>query len=273
MAKCKECGAKMGSTIHHYKGEGLTKIKTILGRSDEHGIICSQCWPKLVGSEACPACNSELSWKIDKGKWVADTITSADRTFCPACVESHGRLYKSYVHLKTGITKLKQLIDDDLITKEQHEDGVLKITKENTPIDLSLDGVRSYLTLIKDLERESLIDSDMYKKISDHILTDLNYDVTLKHTNVSNDPNTFKEDKKKNDFKEASVKEVAETLISDTSGEKSLIKPVLLTVAFGILVTLLIGIIKESMPPGFPRAIIIIVCFLSIYKFWGWVKN
>jgi hypothetical protein len=178
-----------------------------------------------------------------------------------------------YELLKTSIEKLKQLVDDDLITKEQYEDGVLKITKENTPIDLSLDGVHSYLTLIKDLERESLIDSDMYKKISDPILTDLNYDVALKHTNVSNDPNTFKEDIKGNDFKEAPVEEVAETLISDASGEKSLIKPVLLTTAFMIPVALLIGILKESMSPGFPRAIIIIVCFLSIYKFWRWVKG
>jgi len=258
MAKCKECGAKIGS-------------KAILGRSDEHGIVCNICWPKLMEDPgACPTCNSELSWKIDKGKWVTGAITYFGRTFCPACTESLG---KPYVHLKTGITKLKQLVDDDLITKEQYEEGVIKITKENIPIDLSLDGVHSYLTLIKDLERESLIDSDMYKKLSDQILIDLNYDVALKHTNVSNDPNPFKEDIKGNDFKKAPVEEVAETLISDASGEKSLVKPVLLTIAFGILVTLLIGITKESMPPGFPRAIIIIVCFLSIYKFWGWVKN
>ncbi|NQT70635.1 MAG: hypothetical protein HQ552_13790 [Desulfobacteraceae bacterium] len=161
MAKCKECGFRMGTVS--------------LGRSDEHGIICSQCWPKLVGSEVCPACNSELNWKIDKGKWVTDAIIYFDKTFCPACAESHGRPYKSYVHLKTPITKLKQLVDDDLISKEQYEDGVLKITKGNTPIDLSLENVHSYLTLIKDMERDSLIDNDMYKKLSDPILTDSSF--------------------------------------------------------------------------------------------------
>ena len=80
MAKCKDCGGKMG--------------KVTLGRTEEHGILCRSCFSKMSESQLCPTCDNELSWDIEEGKWVvAGTMHYGDRTFCAACAESQGRPY------------------------------------------------------------------------------------------------------------------------------------------------------------------------------------
>ena len=54
---------------------------------------------------------------------------------------------------------------------------------------------------------------------------------------------------------------------------RTIIKRILLTIPFVLFITLIVGIIKELMEPGVIRAIIIISCFLSVFKFWSWLKN
>lgn len=54
---------------------------------------------------------------------------------------------------------------------------------------------------------------------------------------------------------------------------KTGIKRILITAPFVLFIILIVGAVKELMQPGFLRGVIIVICFLSIFKFWGWIKN
>lgn len=53
---------------------------------------------------------------------------------------------------------------------------------------------------------------------------------------------------------------------------RTIIKRILITMPFVLLIALLVGVIKELIAPGLLRWIIITFSFLSIYKFWSWSK-
>lgn len=54
---------------------------------------------------------------------------------------------------------------------------------------------------------------------------------------------------------------------------RTVIKRILITIPFLLFIALIVGVIKEVMESGLLRGVIIIVCFLSIFKFWGWIKD
>jgi len=54
---------------------------------------------------------------------------------------------------------------------------------------------------------------------------------------------------------------------------KSVMKRILITAPFVLFIMLIIGAVKELMQPGLLRGMIIVICFLSIFKFWGWIKD
>jgi len=54
---------------------------------------------------------------------------------------------------------------------------------------------------------------------------------------------------------------------------KSVMKRILITAPFVLFIMLIVGAVKELMQPGLLRGVIIVICFLSIFKFWGWIKN
>ena len=55
--------------------------------------------------------------------------------------------------------------------------------------------------------------------------------------------------------------------------DKTVIKRILITVPFVLFIMLIVGAVQELMQPGLLRGAIIVICFLSIFKFWGWIKN
>jgi hypothetical protein len=54
---------------------------------------------------------------------------------------------------------------------------------------------------------------------------------------------------------------------------KSVMKRILITALFVLFIMLINGAVKELMQPGLLRGMIIVICFLSIFKFWGWIKD
>lgn len=61
-------------------------------------------------------------------------------------------------------------------------------------------------------------------------------------------------------------------MIQETE-DKTVIKCILITAPFVLFIMLIVGAVKELMQPGLLRGAIIVICFLSIFKFWGWIKN
>lgn len=54
---------------------------------------------------------------------------------------------------------------------------------------------------------------------------------------------------------------------------KTVIKRILITAPFVLFIMLIVGVVKEQMQPGLLRGAVIVICFLSIFKFWGWIKD
>jgi|GEM_PF-6048860 len=61
-------------------------------------------------------------------------------------------------------------------------------------------------------------------------------------------------------------------IFQETEG-KTVIKRILITAPFVLFIMLIVGAVKELMQPGLLRGVIIVICFMSIFKFWGWIKN
>jgi len=61
-------------------------------------------------------------------------------------------------------------------------------------------------------------------------------------------------------------------IIKEAEG-KTVIKRILITAPFVLFIMLIVGAVKELMQPGLLRGVVIVICFLSIFKFWGWIKD
>jgi hypothetical protein len=75
-----------------------------------------------------------------------------------------------YWDLISSIEKLKKLYRDELINKAQFEDSLFKLATHNIDGKISLDLAPNYLSPVKGLEKEGIIDSNIYEKISDYVL-------------------------------------------------------------------------------------------------------
>lgn len=160
---CPKCGFRTFK-----EGEGCFRC----GFDDSYLKICPDCGEETPYQlKLCRKCGSDFKYKT------CPNCSEKNENVTNYCSKCGFDFQKEEVFLNVikNIDELKQLLDSNLISKDQFSSRILRMIKQKVVINLTLVEAKYFLGLIKSYEKESVIEKSTYDKISDYILEDCFY--------------------------------------------------------------------------------------------------
>ncbi|HDY90141.1 MAG TPA: hypothetical protein ENH82_18735 [bacterium] len=180
---CPKCGFRGLNQGEHCFGCGFDgsdlKICPDCGKKTRKDLkLCAHCSSDFNKKKVCPACEEE---------------NPNVKKICSKCGFDFQN-EKLFSNVTKNVEELKQLLESNLISKNQFSSKIVRMIKQKVVINLTLVEAKYFLGLIKSYEKESVIERSTYDKISDYILENCFYVLDSK------------EDKKKGIDKEQQIK-------------------------------------------------------------------